>query len=284
MIRKFLAILLLPMLLTSCTVSFTYNHLDWIIPWYVDDYVDLTRDQKKSLRQQLEPILAWHREEELVRYVEILDGIEASLAQPLTAEEVNRWIQLIVDAAERTELRMLQLGLGFSDELTDAQMQEFIDALWERQRDFEEEFLERTDEEYVEDNGEEMAQFMKKLIGRLSPEQKARFQVAAGELCRFDQPWLTDSENWLNELEPLLQRSGDWKTAVEDAFKKRKSERTPEFRACLDLNYAVISQAAADVLNGASERQRDHLYREIEKLRSRLLKLIEAGVEPPVDR
>ena len=123
MIRKILAILLLPLLLTSCTVSFTYNHLDWIIPWYVDDYVDLTRDQKKSLRQQLEPILTWHREEELVRYVEILDGIEASLAQPLTAEEVNRWIQQIVDAAERTEFRMLQLGLGFSDELTDAQMQ-----------------------------------------------------------------------------------------------------------------------------------------------------------------
>ena len=39
--------------LTSCSSTFLYNQLDWLIPWYLDDYVDLTRAQKKQRRDSL---------------------------------------------------------------------------------------------------------------------------------------------------------------------------------------------------------------------------------------
>lgn len=274
--KKLIQIVLFSCLMAGCTASFTYNHLDWLIPWYVEGYVDLTRDQRKSLREQLEPFLAWHREEELRRYVEILDEIKADLGPPVSGAQVNGWIQEIVEAAERTEFSMLRLGLEFGENLDDTQMEEFIDNLWERQRDFEEEFLERSDQEYVEDNSEELADFLKKLIGRLSDEQKLRLWEAAGELCRFDKPWLADSEEWLRELEPLLQRDEGWESRVETAFIDRKRNRSPEFRTCIDQNYSVISEAVADVLNMASEKQRTRLLEEIQQLRTRLQKLIDA--------
>jgi len=273
-IKRLLQILLFSWLVAGCTASFTYNHLDWLIPWYVDGYVDLNRDQKKSLKEQLEPFLAWHREEELRRYVEILDDIEADLDPPVTGDQVYGWIQEIVEAAERTELSMVQLGLEFGDQLSDAQRQEFVDKLWERQHEFEEEFLERSDQEYVEDNSDELAGFLKKLIGRLSSGQKLRLLEAAGELCRFDRPWLADSEEWIRELEPLLQRQDGWQSRVETAFIDRKQNRSPEFRNCIDQNYLVISAAVADVLNDTTEKQTSHLTREIQQLRDRLQKLI----------
>jgi hypothetical protein len=274
---RIVQVLLVCLLVAGCTASFTYNHLDWLIPWYVESYVDLTRDQKRSLREQLEPVLAWHREKELVRYMEILDNMNAALDAPLTGAQVNGWIQDIVTAVERTEFSMVRLGLEFGDQLSDAQMQEFVDSLWQRQRDFEEEFLERSDAEYVEDNADELADFLDDLLGRLSDAQKQRLQSAAQSLCRFDRPWLADSEDWLRELEPLLERRTGWQADVEAAFRARKSHRSPEFRTCLDRNYAVISEAVADVCNEANERQRDHLRREMADLRSRIQKLIETS-------
>jgi len=278
-VKKLVQILLICCLVAGCTVSFTYNQLDWLIPWYVESYVDLTKDQKRSLKEQLQPFLAWHREEELRSYVEILDEIEMAMDSPVTGAQVRAWIDEIVSAAERTEFSMVQLGLEFGDQLSDAQMQEFVDSLWERQRDFEEEYLERTDEEYVEDNADELANFLRKLLGKLSGDQKDRLLSAAQSLCRFDKPWLDDSEEWLRELEPLLKRDSGWQSAVEAAFLARKSNRSPEFRECLDRNYTVISEAIADVENQATDRQKEHLRNEIADLRTRLQKLIDRAPE-----
>ena len=274
-LRNLLTALLACGLLAGCTASFTYNHLDWLIPWMVEDYVDLTRDQKKTLKAQLEPFLVWHRREELQRYIEILDEIDTDVDSTLTGPQVHGWIDDVVLAAERTEYSMLQLALEFGDELSQEQMQEFIDSLWERQREYEEEYLDRSDQEYVEDNAGELADFMKKLIGRLTPEQKDRFEQTAGQLCRFDQPWLTDSEEWMNELEYILQRAPGWQEQAELAFQSRKSNRSEAFRNCADQNYAVISAGAADVLNMASDKQKTRLHSEIGDLRMRLQRLSE---------
>jgi len=273
LIRKLLHGLLICSLLSGCGASFTYHNLDWLIPWYVEGYVDLSRDQKKSLQAQLEPLLVWHREEELLSYVEILDGIEAGLGSPVTAAQVDSWGKEIVAAFERTELSMLRLGLEFGVQLSDAQVQEFVASLWERQRDFEEEFLERTDEEYTEDQFENLSDFLKTLLGRLSPAQQARVQSAVDQLCRFDSLWVADGNAWLEELENLLQRQPGWQAEVEKAYVGRKEQRDPEFQACFTRNTGLISTAVADVLNDASEKQRTHLFKEIGKLRSRILKL-----------
>ena len=66
-LRNATAAVLAMLFLSACTSGFVYNRLDWLIPWYVDGYVDLTRAQRDVLRAQLEPRLAWDREEELAR-------------------------------------------------------------------------------------------------------------------------------------------------------------------------------------------------------------------------
>jgi len=278
-LKRFLQSLVLCGLLAGCTTSFTYNQLDWLIPWYVDGYVDLTRDQKKTLKAELEPFLSWHRNEEIELYIDILDEIEAGIASPLTATQVLMWIEDIVGAAERTELNMLAVGLQFGETLSDGQMQEFVDSLWERQREYEEEFLGRIDEEYTRDNYDNLKNIIVKFIGKMSAAQKILLRTAAAELCRFDRPWLEDSEEWLLELEPLLQRNAGWQAEVENAFLARKVNRSPEFSECIDKNYRVISQALANVLNQASEAQKKRMVREIEDYRTQFQRIIQSGEE-----
>ncbi len=61
------------LVLTACSgTTLVYNRLDTILPWYVDDYVDLDNPQQQLLDQTLQPFLRWHRQQELPRYVEVL--------------------------------------------------------------------------------------------------------------------------------------------------------------------------------------------------------------------
>jgi hypothetical protein len=260
-------------LLAGCTATFTYNHLDWLIPWFVDGYVDLTREQRKALQGRLEPLLQWHRAEELDRYIAILDRIESELAEPVTADTVQSWIDETLSAAERTEQSTLRLALDFGATLSEAQMAELVASLWERQREYEKEFLARTDEKYREEAYENLAELLQRFVGRLESPQEQRLRTAARALERFDDAWLEERAQWLSELEPLLQRPPGWQQDVQAAYSARKTNRTPRYKAGLSHNLGIINQAMADVLNQLSGRQRRQMADEFEDLRGRLRKL-----------
>lgn len=274
--RTLAAPVLLLWLVAGCGATFTYNHLDRLIPWYVDGYVDLSRDQRSILRGQLEPLLQWHREEELLRYVVILDRIEEDLSRSVTAADVQNWIGEVIAAAQRTEESMLALALDFGATLDDAQMAELTASLWQRQQEYEEEFLGRSDEQYRQQSYEALSRLLQRLAGRLEPAQEKRLQAAAAGLVRFDAAWLEDRARWLRQLEALLQRDPGWQQAVQAAYQARRAERLPRYRDYLQHNLGVINPAVADVLNQLSERQRARVARELVKLRLRLLRLSEA--------
>ena len=56
----------------SCGPRFFYPNLDWLIPWYVEDYLPMDGEQEVSLRADLKKILSWHCQNELVRYSNFL--------------------------------------------------------------------------------------------------------------------------------------------------------------------------------------------------------------------
>lgn len=281
--KKLIAALLLTLLAAGCTMSFTYNHLDWLIPWYVDDYVDLSRQQRQLLQGQLGPVLQWHREEELERYLELLDRIEADLAGEVTTAQVRSWADEIIAAAERVEENMVSVALQFGATLSDEQLAEFMESVWEEHREYEEEFLGRTDEEYIEENKDNLEEFLERFTGRLNDEQDAVLLRAAESLQRFDGVWLEDHEQWLNTLGPLLQRKPGWEDAVREAYANRTLRRSQQYEELLEYNMGVVSQAIADVLNRLNDKQRKHLDDEIEDFRSLVQRLLEERETPAYD-
>ena len=280
-IKKVTALILAAFLTTGCTATFTYNQLDWLIPWWVDSYMDITREQRRLLQDQLEPALKWHREEELARYDQWLAEIEAGIGTPVTQRQVRGWIEEVIAAAERIEESMLQVAVDFGATVSDGQMEEFIDNMWEKQREYEDEFLSRSDQEYVDDNADSLSEFSSKVAGKLTPEQRETLRQTARSMRRFDTAWLNERDLWLQSLERLLQRKPGWQQAVMESWTARQATRTVEYRSILDHNLATISAGFAGVLNGMDEKQQAHAFREIAKLRSKLAKLRNQG---PPDR
>ena len=263
---------------SACSsTTYVYNRLDFLLPWYMDDYVDLDAEQEAYLDELLVPFLAWHRAHELPVYLTALNRIEDSLNQPLTAEIVGTlftefelaWLRLQSEGLER----LLDLGASLSDE----QIAAFLEALWEQQREFEEEYLERDEEEFFEDNDDNTRDTFQDYLGKLSDDQKQWVRDGSRRLLRSDQVWLKERAQWLTELGILLTREPGWQERVRVAVSAKNNTMTPEYQRIYEHNMDAIYQLAAQVLNARSERQSRHLRGKLADVREDLETLIAQG-------
>jgi hypothetical protein len=263
---------------SACSsTTYVYNRLDFLLPWYMDDYVDLDAEQEAYLDELLVPFLAWHRAHELPVYLTALNRIEDSLNQPLTAEIVGTivtefelaWLRLQSEGLER----LLDLGASLSDE----QIAAFLEALWEQQREFEEEYLERDEEEFFEDNDDNTRDTFQDYLGKLSDDQKQWVRDGSRRLLRSDQVWLKERAQWLTELGILLTREPGWQERVRVAVSAKNNTMTPEYQRIYEHNMDAIYQLAAQVLNARSERQNRHLRGKLADVREDLETLIAQG-------
>lgn len=273
-VRLLLACLAVTVMLAGCT-SFTYNRLDWLIPWYVDSYVDLTSEQRKALRGKLTTPLNWHREEELANYIEILNRIETKLEGEVTADTVQRWADEMLSAAARVQRSLLVVALEFGAEVSDEQMEEFIDSLWERHEEQEEEFGDRSDAEYADDDYDSLVETLERFLGRLNKEQKAILRDTSRKLVRFDRAWLKEGRAWLKTMEALLRREPGWQQAIMKAYDARASLRSPEYRAAFEHNMDLSTQAYAEVIAIMTDRQHRKARDEFDGLRRMLTRLMD---------
>ncbi|MBT8069401.1 MAG: hypothetical protein KJO80_03105 [Gammaproteobacteria bacterium] len=272
--RLLLACLGTILLLAGCT-SLAYNRLDWLIPWYVDGYVDLTSEQRKLLRNKLTSPLDWHRQEELANYIDILNSIEADLDGEVTAETVRRWADEMFDAAVRVQRSLLAVALEFGTQVSDEQVEEFVVSLWERHEEMEEELRARSYAEYTDDDYDSLVETLQRFLGRLSVEQKAILREASNKLVRFDKAWLDEGRAWLKKMENLLQREAGWQEAIMQAYDARASLRSAEYRAAFEHNMGLVTQAYAEVIGKMSEKQRKKAQNEFDDLRRMLTRLMD---------
>ena len=76
---KFCLIVLGCLLISSCSLRWSYNFLDWLVAWEVDEYVSLDPQQKKQLNNNVAQFHQWHRQTQLPLYAEFLKQLESQL-------------------------------------------------------------------------------------------------------------------------------------------------------------------------------------------------------------
>ena len=85
---KFTLVLLFSFLLSACSSSFVYDNIDWLLYWYVGDYVDLSTSQKAKLDERIASWQDWHRSTELKQYQKQLQNLKVQLSTgPLNQQQ-----------------------------------------------------------------------------------------------------------------------------------------------------------------------------------------------------
>ena len=264
--------------LGACSsTTFIYNRLDFLLPWYLGGYVELSRAQKSTLDDLLQPFLRWHRMEELPQYLVILQNFDRTLDRPLQLSDLLDRSVEFEDAWARLENRGLEWLLEFGADLSDAQIEAFGEKLKDQQIEYEEEYLTRDDDEYREDSYDAMADSFSDYLGKLGNEQKQVLRSASEQLLRSDKIWLRERARWLGKLEVLLLREPGWQQRIRDLLSAREQINSPEYQRIYDHNTLVIQTAVVAVLNDRTDKQNKRLRKKIQHLQEDLETLIEQG-------
>lgn len=268
--------------LSACSsTTFFYNRLDFILPWYLDRYVDLDRAQSRQLDLELEVMLDWHRSEELPRYLEFLNVLSRDLDRDLAAPLSVAQLQSYADRAEQAWFRVrdpgLELLLRLGEDLSEEQIKDFIAVMGKKQTKYEDKYLDRDDTQMREDAFESLEETLEDYLGRLDKTQRERLRSAVEDLLRSDAVWLQERSAWTAQLARALERKPGWQQRVIAIVHDWEAGLDPEVEALYDHNTSVVQAAVVDVLNSRSEKQDIRLHKKIDGFRDDLGLLISQG-------
>ncbi|MEQ8514255.1 MAG: DUF6279 family lipoprotein [Chromatocurvus sp.] len=265
--RGIVCCLLLALVAGCSGTQFFYNRLDFLIPWYLSGYVDLDRSQREFLEDRVDAFLGWHRRSELPRYAVLLARAEQALDSRVTADTVKSLALAAETEWYRMRDRALDELIAVGDGLDERQVAGFIGTLRERQAEYEEEYLERDDEEYREEACDRLVDNLEDYLGRLRRESQRETCAMLEDLRRSDTVWLAERERWLDWLERVLQRRPGWQAELRGRVTDWESTVSPEYLSIYDHNTALIYHAVASAVEARSERQDRHLRRKLAGLR-----------------
>ncbi|WP_417537230.1 DUF6279 family lipoprotein [Marinomonas sp.] len=169
---KFPLILVFSFLLSACSSSFMYNNIDWLLYWYVDDYVDLSSDQKAALDKHIVAWQHWHRSTELEKYQTQLKSLRIKLESgPLNEEQ---WLSEFEQAQQHLNRFRTKVAPELADlaQLLSAEQVEALLVAWNKKRQARQsESEKRTEEERLIRREERLAEFIEDNVGRLTQQQ-----------------------------------------------------------------------------------------------------------------
>lgn len=212
--RRIALCLLTLLVLSGCSSTFTYRNLDWLVHWFIDDYIELTDQQEQVFDGHMKQWLAWHKSVELPRYRAHLETLREQVAngdmtqqQWLSHFEQGRahWIRLRDHLSP--ELAVM------AESLSDEQVTSLFKAIEKDiNEDDEKDEESKSDAELLEERKERMQDNLKDYIGRLTDKQK--------QLIEHYAPMFVNSNYWPDYQRRVTQ-------AARELFEQRQTD--PEF-------------------------------------------------------
>jgi hypothetical protein len=252
--------------LSACSVKFYYNQLDWLVPWYVDDYVSLTDEQEEIFNHHLDEYLEWHRTEQLPVYADFLgwaasaskDGFDDSELQHIQ-HQVNEFTATMF---ARLAPALVDLFHTFSDE----QVDELFDNFGRENLEYREEKIEISEREHRDDRAKELTRLVERWTGKLDGAQMQFIEQWSQQYRRMSADFLASREQWQKQLKVVLQRRQDrdyLQQALLDLFARRYSMRSERYQEKFQFNEQLLKSLYARLDQSLSTNQRQSMITEL---------------------
>jgi hypothetical protein len=270
---KLLVILLtLSLVLAGCNrVGLAYRNLDVIIPWTLNDYLDMNAGQKSWFNDKLKEHLAWHCTTQLPGYLDWLDRLQQMVdtnqvtdaaLQTRTAEAK----QAIADVAREITPSAIELLKGLDDQ----QVKDMNDALAKDLRKRQDEYLKPPLEQQIKERAQRMSKRLDAWMGPLSASQQNRVTAWSIALGEQNQEWIGNRAHWQAQfIEAVKQRqSPDFPQKMQQLLIDRESLWTPQYRTAYAQTEAAARSLIVDLMAESTVQQRLKLTQKIDGVRS----------------
>ncbi|MGR6872291.1 DUF6279 family lipoprotein [Pseudomonas sp. HK3] len=169
---RVIILLVISLLLGSCSSQFAYRHLDWIILWYADDYLELNRQQERILEGELSQLLAWHEKSELPKYRAQLQSISHDLKTlPLTETVISQHVTSIRLHWQKMRKQISEQLPPLAAKLSAAQITYLFRQLEDRNQERLDEILDLSDAQIKEQQLEKLEDMLIDWLGSINSVQ-----------------------------------------------------------------------------------------------------------------
>jgi hypothetical protein len=256
----------------GCTrVDLAYRNLDVIIPWSMNDYLDMNREQKNWFDERLKEHLRWHCTTQLADSLQWLDKVQRMVAEqqvtaPALRERTAEAKQAISAIAVQVTPSAVELLQGLDDNQVRALQQAFSEDLIKRRK----EYVEPPLQAQIDERAKRMSKRLTPWFGKLTDAQQQRVQDWSQNLGAQNREWIDNREHWQNQLLAALQQrqSAKFPTRIAQLLQQREAVWTPQYKVA----YARTEQAAIDLMTGlaadSTPEQRVRIERKLGELRN----------------
>lgn len=260
-LSRFLLITLL-LFLSGCAVKFIYNQLDWLIPWYLDDYVSLNSDQEKLFEDRLQSYLDWHRKQQLPVYADFLEWVAQSSENGLSLQEIDELQARIEDLSAQLFARLAPALVDSFADLDDEQVTELFKNLEQENEDYIEQFIQTPEQKQRRKRVREVRKFIERWTGTLDSEQLELIQLWSKDYALMGEEFIQSRVAWQQRLRHILQRRGErdyLQQALQEIFSTRRRIRTEEYEKKFRENETLLKQLYLQLDKSLTQKQRSRM-------------------------
>jgi hypothetical protein len=170
----YLALALVLLAASGCSVvTVGYNHADWILRYWINDYTSFTDQQREEIRRDIDDYLRWHRRHALPEYATFLRDLSARIDHDaLSTEDVIHVTSEMSRLYRLTMAPSIRPAAHILSTLDSHQIEELRDTLAKKNRELKKELLSGSEQEILDKRADNHIRFIESLAGNLSSTQK----------------------------------------------------------------------------------------------------------------
>ena len=258
----------LVLVLNGCAVKFVYNQLDWLIPWYLDDYMEMEGDQEALFENRLQAYLAWHRSTQLPLYADFLEDVATRAEKQLNEQDIQ-FIQTQTETlADAMIRRLIPDMVDVFATASDEQIAELFEKFEDDNATFRKDYIEAGEEVQRKQRQKEVLRYAQRWTGKLSKSQVALVKEWSEKFELMGQELQDSRMVWQEEFSRVLSmRKGDpgYAKAFEKLVLNPGFGRTDVLQTKLDRNADLLIQLYKALDESLSDKQRKRM---VQKLRN----------------
>jgi hypothetical protein len=270
---------LLCLLLHGCTVKLLYNQLDWLIPWYLDDYIAFTDQQQAFVEQKVAAQLHWHRTTQLPHYASGLRRLRADLQDGLSRSELELYQARLWNYWQHLAHRLIPEASAVLATASNGQVDDLLVYLEAKNQQYYEDYVAVPADEARAKRLQRVQKSFERWLGKLHPVQEQilidwsqRLRPNHDEHLRFRRQWQA------NFRDVLAQRhdSTRFTPAFLELVLSPEQSQTPSYRQVFEHNAGLVKQMILDIARHMTAPQRTHLSAALASLAEDLEQLAKA--------
>lgn len=260
----------LVLLLSGCSTKFVYKNLDWLVYWYVDDFVELSDEQERMVDVKLATWLEWHKNTEIPKYVAHLNELSDDIRmQQISLDKMDYHQLKAADHWTRLKARIIPDLVEMAPMLTQEQVDSMFKEIDEMNKEEEEErqeLLAKSPEQRKKRSIKRNIKNLERWLGDINSEQESLIENMYGEYHSNGELWLEYRVRYQAELRSLFDeadRGEEFKSKLKNLLMQPEEYRGELLnqRNAENRNTYQAFLLAVDTL--ATEDQRTHLIDEI---------------------